>query len=260
MTRIGASDVPAIMGTCDFNNAQSVWEVKTGLKEPFKGNWATQRGHDLEPIARELYEEKFNVKAPATFVKNKDWEILTSSLDGWTGERVVEFKAPSKSKHQMAIDGIVPTTYRDQLQTQMLCAGVDVAHYVSFDPDDGIAVVEVIADKERQKLILSTCMAFWDLVLTKTPPNGGEIEQPELEVVFLALKQTREKLKQLENEEKTYLDKIKESMRAERIKCGEFTAQWSTRKGNVNYKDIPELKNVDLEKYRGKETRVFTAK
>lgn len=260
MTRIGASDVPAIMGTCDFNNAQSVWEVKTGLKEPFKGNWATQRGHDLEPIARELYEEQFNVKAPATFVKYKDWEILTASLDGWTGERVVEFKAPSKLKHQMAIVGIVPPTYRDQLQTQMLCAGVDIAHYVSFYPDDGISVVEVTADKERQKQILLTCKAFWDLVLTKTPPNGGFVEQPELEIVFMALKQTREKLKQLEAEEKSYIDKIKESMKSDRIKCGDFTAQWNTRKGSIDYDKIEILKTIDLEQYRKKETRVFTVK
>jgi len=32
------------------------------------------------------------------------------------------------------------------------------------------------------------------------------------------------------------------------------------RKGNINYKAIPELKGVDLEQYRGKESTFFTVK
>lgn len=258
--RIGASEVPAIMGTCDFNTAQSVWEIKTGKKDPFVGNWATRRGHDLEPIAREHYEQKYLVKAPALFVKYSEWETLTATLDGFTGECVVEIKAPSKQKHQMAIDGIVPSTYRDQVQAQMLCAGVDIAHYVSFDPDDGIAVVEVKADKARQEEIVKACKAFWELVLSDTPPDGGEIEQPELEDLFSSIIKTRNEIKMLEKEEKSYIEKIKSLMKSDKVKCGNFKAQWTVRKGNVVYKDIPELKGVDLEKYRGPDTNVFTVK
>jgi putative phage-type endonuclease len=259
--RIGASEVPAIMGTCDFNNAYGLWELKTGKKDPFLGNWATRRGNDLEPVVRELYERKYDVEAYPVFKQLDAWPTLTASLDGFTGSTVVEIKVPSKEKHQLAINGIVPTTYRDQVQAQMLCAGVNIAHYVSYSTDDDqIAVVEVMADKVRQAEILKACKAFWAMVESNTPPDGGEVEQPELETIFWSIDQVREKIKDLENEEKTYVEKIKQMMKADKIKCGKFKAYWSTRKGNVKYADIPELKGLDLEKYRGPDTRVFTVK
>ena len=259
--RIGASEVPAIMGTCDFNNAVGLWELKTGKKDPFLGNWATRRGNELEPVVRELYERKYDVEAYPIVKPYEPWPTLTASLDGFTGSTVVEIKVPSKEKHQLAINGIVPTTYRDQVQVQMLCAGVNIAHYVSYSPDDDdIAVVEVMADRKRQEEILAACKAFWTLVETNTPPEGIEVEQPELEDLFVSLMQTRDKIKDLEKEEKLYADKIKELMKSDKIKCGKFKAYWSTRKGNVKYADIPELKGVDLDKYRGSDTRVFTVK
>lgn len=259
--RIGASEVPAIMGTCDFGSAMSVWEIKTGRKDPFVGNWATQRGHDLEPLVREIYEREFNVKASPKFVQYETWPTLTATLDGFTGQQVVEIKVPSAKKHEMALNGLVPTTYRDQIQAQMLCAGVDEAHYVSYDPiKEQIAVVLVKADKNRQDEILSMCKTFWELVQNNVPPVSVEVEQPELEVLFVMLKKTREQMKALESEEKTYIDKIKSLMISDKVKCGDFKAYWTTRKGSVKYADIPELKGVDLEQYRGPDTRVFTVK
>ena len=40
----------------------------------------------------------------------------------------------------------------------------------------------------------------------------------------------------------------------EKFEYKDFKIITTTRKGNVNYSKIPELKNVDLEKYRAKDS------
>lgn len=42
------------------------------------------------------------------------------------------------------------------------------------------------------------------------------------------------------------------------ISCGEFRVKTVVRKGNVNYKNIPQLIDVDLEQYRGKPSKYQT--
>lgn len=68
----------------------------------------------------------------------------------------------------MALCGLVPDTYQDQLQTQMLVSGSDIAYYVSFhdtQPDEfDYAEVVVRADKKRQNQILEVAKRFWEIV------------------------------------------------------------------------------------------------
>jgi hypothetical protein len=53
-------------------------------------------------------------------------------------------------------------------------------------------------------------------------------------------------------------DKFKELMPHTRVKCNGYLAYYSEKLGNINYKAVPELQGVDLEKYRAKPSQVFT--
>lgn len=261
---IGASEVPAIMGTCDFRSAYQVWLDKTGIFKKDVDNFATQRGRYYEPIILEEYSKKIGVKTIPKVMEYKEWNILSASLDGWREDGViVECKCPSKAKHQLALAGYVPETYKDQIQAQLLVSGASYADYVSFDPNEPeetrLAIVQVSHNPERQALILEKCKEFWSFVLSKTPPHGTA-EQPELYNDLVELDSIRAEMTKLDKKRKELEDKIKSSMKANHVICENFAVTWTERKGVIDYSAIPELQGVDLERYRKPPTKVFTIK
>jgi putative phage-type endonuclease len=250
---IGASDVPAIMNECDFKKPLDLWLVKTKRKEPFAGNFATQRGIDAEPAIRKLYEELMGVPLEAPVLEFKEWPVLSASLDGLNREAeiVVEFKYPSAEKHKQAVLGKVPKTYAAQLQAQMLVTGYDTAHYVSYDGTD-IAVVVVKEDKEYQARILEECKKFWNYVETDTEPPSEYIELTgaDLELMakeYISVVSTINELKEKQDElKKAILAKTE----ASKAKFYGLRLLRTSRKGAVDYSKVKELSGVDLEVYR----------
>lgn len=262
---IGASEIPAIMGTCDFKGIYQLWLEKTGQVEKFKGNWATRRGHEYEPIAREEYSQITGNKVEDKVLEYEAWPILSASLDGFVAESstVVEIKTPSKAKHQLALSGSIPDTYKDQIQAQLLVAGVSRADYVSYAPGEAdgvrVAIVKVEADPERQAAILERAKFFWQCVETNTPPVDI-VEQPELKATMEKYRDITNSIDTLEKQLEDLREEIKKQIKADKVTCEGWTISWGTRKGNVDYAKIPELKEVDLNKYRKPDSRVFTIK
>lgn len=261
---IGASEVPAIMGTCDFKTAYQLWLDKTGIYKKDVDNFATQRGKMYEPIILEEYERKIGVKTVQKVLEYPEWPVLSASLDGWREDNVVvEVKCPSKAKHQLALAGYVPETYKDQIQAQLLVSGASYADYVSYDPNEPeetrMAIVQVSNDFQRQTQILEKAKEFWALVLAKIPPQGT-VEQIELYDDLIEISSIKSEIAKLEKKKKELEDKIKSSMKANHVICEQFSITWTERKGAIDYESIPELIGVDLEKYRKPATKVFSIK
>lgn len=143
-THIGASDAPIIMGESPWSNPVKLYEEKLGVRESKFYSPAMQRGHDLEPIARELFTQRTSLIVPAKTIKSTIYPWMIASLDGLSedGLNVVEIKCPNKVDHALAVRGSVPTKYKAQLQHQMVCAGVNKMYYCSFNGVE-IAIVEV---------------------------------------------------------------------------------------------------------------------
>lgn len=262
---VGASEVPAIMGTCDFKNIYQLWLEKTGKVEKFQGNWATRRGQEMEPVARRLYEAKTGFTVRDCVLEYASYPVLSASLDGFVDSEqlVIEIKTPSKAKHQLALSGYVPETYRDQVQAQLLVSGVESADYVSFSPDEPdetqLAIIRVRADKQRQQEILEAVIKFWYHVQMDIAPIDVAT-QPELNPMLVERQKVVDAIKMLEGELEQHNENIKAMMKANRVECENYVVSFTERKGNVEYAKIPELKTVDLEKYRKKSTKVFTVK
>lgn len=260
---IGASEVSAILGESDFMSAYDLWLIKTGQKEAFKGNWATQRGTDAEPEIRRLYEELYGVKLTAPVMEYPYWPILSASLDGYSEEMVlvVEFKYPSKAKHEMAERGIVPETYRAQIQAQLLVSGCGTAHYVSYNGKE-IAVVVVKENKEYQGRILAACQIFWQQVESKTPPAGSPVflESDTLETLAARYKELDRIAARTDDEMKLIKQKLDELVQEDKAKFYGLSLTRSERQGAVDYGKIPELRGVDLNLYRKSPTKVLTIK
>lgn len=260
---IGASDVPAIMGESDFQKPYDIWLVKTGSESKFKGNWATQRGTDAEPKIRALYEELYKVKVTSPVMTYPEWPVMSASLDGYSEEMrlVAEFKYPGAAKHRLAEEGIVPLTYRSQLQAQLLVSGCKVAHYVSYNGFN-IAVVVVKEDKEHQIRILFECKKFWHLVETKTPPAGAPVflESDTLDTLATEYKRLNRIATNTTESMKLIKQKLDELVEEDKARFSGLSLTRSDRKGAVDYDKIPELNGIDLEAYRKPSIKVLMIK
>lgn len=166
---LGASDAPAVMGRSKWTTPYGLFRQKIGLDPGPKMNPAMARGIRLEPKARAAYERfTGNVMVPVV-LECIEHPILRASLDGLeaNGKTILEIKCPGKEAHLLAMNGIVPENYVDQVQQQLYVSGAEVAHYWSFDGDEG-ALVVVYPDPDRIKLIIEESQRFWERVESQT--------------------------------------------------------------------------------------------
>lgn len=261
---IGASDAPIIMGVSPWKTPYQLWLEKTGkVKSDKNGNWATQRGHDLEPKARAQYELETGNNCPPRLVEYALAPYIRASLDGFDREKniVLEIKCPGAADHSKALAGEVPEKYYPQLQHQLLVTGANCAHYYSFDGEKGV-LIEVKPDISYCSKLFLKLEKFWNLVQTDTPPELSEkdykkIKDSRLSELACLYIENEKKLDLLREENERIKSEI---ISHEKVAENKFSmidnilVQKISRKGAVDYSKIPELKNVDVELYRKKES------
>lgn len=180
---IGASESPIIMGVSPWSTPYQLWQEKTGrLKRDFS-NYATERGHRLEPKARASYEFKFGYNCPPILATNQRFPFIRASLDGWNAENgvILEIKCPGRMDHEKALAGQIPEKYFPQIQHQFLAVGnAKVAHYYSYDGERGVCV-ECLPDLEYQEKLFEALCAFWQCIRDDVPPPMTEKERKKYE-------------------------------------------------------------------------------
>jgi len=264
-SKLGASDIPVVLGLSKYKTALQLWEEKTGQVpreelDAFAGRYA-QRGHDLEPIAREKVITLLDMDfVPTVFTKR----YLMASLDGWNADAkvVLEIKCPGKEDHAIALSGKVPEHYYPQMQAQMYVSDALLGYYYSFDGVNGV-LISVDRDYKFFDGVMKDIDFFWSCVQSGIPPEPTTkdwVKTRDVGLVSLVNEYTeikyrdavlQKKLKQLKSD-------IEGRLTHPRTIVGEVKIQKIYRKGNVQYKNVPELKNVDLEPYRAKTTTYYT--
>ena len=148
--------------TAGYQNyiAQIVAERLTGLSAGSDYvSEAMQNGIDLEPRARTLYEiQTGNTVDEIDFVVHPDIPNFGASPDGIVGDGLIEIKCRNLSNHIKVILGDkVDRTAMIQMQSQMMCAGLEWCDYVHFNPqmpaDLQLHIQRVDADPELQEVI-----------------------------------------------------------------------------------------------------------
>jgi putative phage-type endonuclease len=118
-----------------------------------------ERGKELEPIAREMYELETNNKVEQIgFVTNeKVSKVGGASPDGMIENGLVEIKCFEDKKHfQMIVNGLeVEPQYMWQMQMQMLFTETEFVDFVAYNPNytKSLLIKRVVADKEMQDKI-----------------------------------------------------------------------------------------------------------
>lgn len=262
---IGASDAPVVMGVSPYKTAYELWEEKTGLvSSDSEGNWATRRGHELEPRARANYELEYMISMPIAFVEHREYPFIRASLDGYNeaASRILEIKCPGKADHDLALQGKVPEKYWPQVQHQLFATGAKVCHYYSFDGERG-ALVEVYPDLEYIEKLVEQEVAFWRLVETQTPPKLSDrdykkFDDPKVLADLSDYRKISLQIWELEKQQAELKNRITASMTHPNMTDGEIKVSRCFRKGTIDYSKIPDLEHVDLEQFRKSPTTYYT--
>lgn len=259
---LGSSDAPVVLKKSPWSTPYKLWQEKLGLVPPPVANDAMKRGVELEPIARKFYEEKTGIEMPATLVEHEKISFLRASLDGLNKKIGLEIKCPGARSHAQTMQTkSIPEHYMWQLVHQMAAGNLDRVDYLSFDGKDGI-IIPFERDLKLEKNLLAEETAFWDLVTHQIEPEVTESDFEVLsamEMIELAREyQTLDReIKGLTERREAIKDQFQKQTKGRPTKCGGLLMQAVTRRGNVDYAKIPELKNVDLEKYRKSSIQSF---
>jgi putative phage-type endonuclease len=130
-TKITSTDAGTILGVNPWKSLKKLREEKFGVRDDYK-NAAMQRGHDLEPVARKLYEDLYTVKLkPKVFVR----DFAMASVDGICdkNEHLIEIKCPTEKNIGKSLSREIPDYYFAQMQHQLYVLGLDIMYYCVYD-------------------------------------------------------------------------------------------------------------------------------
>lgn len=256
---LGASDAPAVMGVSPWTTQYQLWEDKLGLAPPKEDNYHMKRGRELEPVARDAYMMETGHVVEPKMVIHPEIKYMMANFDGISEDHkiAVEIKCPGEKDHLLAKEGMVPEKYMPQLQHQLAVIGVNQLHYFSYRDGD-TALIEVGRDESYIKKLLVEERKFWKCVETLTPPPLSDRDYDQRNDLAWAQAaaswaEANAELERAKEKEKICRDTLV-TLAGNKNTIGQgVRVQRVVRKGSIDYKSVPELKDVDLEKYR-KET------
>ena len=250
-----ASETPAVLGCCPYNNAESVRKAKRGTNSDYQTE-AMQRGHEQEEIARPVIALAWGEPLePGVF----EAEEYGASVDGinMDGTMIVEIKSPWKAADSDRWRDAENNTIADndwyQVQHQLMVTGAEQAWFVVWSGDNW-SMVQVYPDVDAFEEIMAAWDAFWP-----------SIEQRDDEEWQAAAHRYQE-AKAASDKAAQELEDAKAALIA--MTPGEYssgagvTVERIARKGTIDWKAVQknELGDADLEQYRKPGSSYFKIK
>lgn len=260
--KIGASDAPIIMEVSPWKTPFQLWLEKTGQSTASQ-NQHMMRGHALEETARTAFERTTNLIVFPRVVQSREHEWMIASLDGidMDGKILVEIKCAGEADHVLAKQGKIPEKYYPQLQHQLAVTEISKGYYYSFDGSEGV-IVEVDHNPEYINKLIESEKKFMECMQTFSAPSlttkdynfRDDLTWNERAQKWL---QKKRELENIEQVEKMLRNELIELACNQSSQGGGIRLTLSTRKGTVDYRTIPCLKEIDLEIYRKPPSKVW---
>lgn len=140
-----------------------VTELLTGRANEHYVSPDMERGTELEPMARSLYElEKQSLVQEVGFVLHPTLDFMGASPDGLVGkDGGIEIKAPRDTTFVRWIkEGVVPFAHRPQMYANMLCCEREWWDFCGFSPYFKPFIVRLPRDEEEIKKIEDEAARF----------------------------------------------------------------------------------------------------
>lgn len=262
--KIGASDAPIIMGVSPWKTAYQLWQEKLSISTPQEESFAMRRGKAMEEEARQYASRYLNTSFCPEVLLHKNYDWMIASLDGINRDKnvILEIKCPGKEDHRDALAGIVPFKYYPQLQHQMHVSESSKCYYLSYTQDSP-TVIEVNYDVDYVENMINEELKFLMCLRDLNPPELSDkdyLVREDLEWKSMCEEYDRlcKELEEIELRKEETKKRLIDSCNNIPTKgCGLFVKK-IIRAGVVDYKKIPELKNVDLNAYRKKPTQYWS--
>lgn len=268
-TMRNASETPAVLGLSPWLTPYGLWLLKTARSQPTVTE-AMTHGTRTEPQARAAYEAHTGHIMNPLVLQDGPY---SASLDGinLAGDLIVEIKCPFRGKQSSlwreAVAGRVPGHYAAQVQHQLMVADAMSAHYWVFAEGEGL-LLTVRRDEEVMDLIREAWDDFQQYLDSDSPPPLTDADAMQREdaawsqaaQVFLEAKRHADKADEALDEARKALVAL--SQHPKEVGAGVSVMKlWKA--GSVDYKKVPELEGVELDRYRAKgreEVRVTVVK
>lgn len=280
--RITGSAVGAILGLSKFTSPDEMMRrmVRSyhGAESEFVGNIATEWGKKHEDEAIEALKGYLGIEVTHSpfFALELEGMRIGASPDGFTSDDgCLEVKCPfgSRNKKVDASENLDShPDYYAQMQWEMLCTKKEFTWYGVWTLK-GVDAILVRYNSDWISDSLPQIKAFWKKyqeIIASPELSLPYLESPKDEYIirndeeFEALAQEYRML----TEQQTIMDrKVDEAKKAllelcagRNIKGDGLIIYSSTKKGNVDYSKVPQLKGVDLDQYRKASTITWTVK
>ncbi|MCX7167745.1 MAG: YqaJ viral recombinase family protein [Rhodocyclales bacterium] len=268
-TMRNASETPAVLGISPWVTPYQLWLIKTG-RSTQAVTQAMTHGTQLEPQARASYEAQTgHVMNPLVMQDG----LYSASLDGITlaGDLIVEVKCPFRGRQSKlwreAREGAVPAYYAAQIQHQMMVSGASEAHLWVYVGNEGL-LLTLHRDEPAMEAIRGAWDTFSQYLDGEAPPPLADADSVQRDdpawgdaaAAFVAAKRNADSADEALDAARQRLVDLAKNPR-ETGSGVSVVKLWKT--GNVDYKKVPELRGVDLDRYRGKgreEVRVTVTK
>ena len=260
---IMATDSSVILGINEYKTPYRLWSEKLSLVEEWQQSFAASEGSRLEPIAREYFisEIGFNVEPAIVISSSHLW--MGASLDGISdcGKYAVEIKC-SRKIYEKAMKNEIDEMYLCQMQHQMFVLDIPLIYFYAYW-DEKTKLIEVVRYDEHIKKIIEKGFVFWkENIKGMFPPELTERDfeeryDDEFRFYSNVYLQSKKLLDVYEKQTETARLQLIDLCKGKSCKGFGIKVSKVVRKGNVEYKSIPELNNVDLECYRKKPIETY---
>ncbi len=255
-----ASEAPVVMDVSPWEPDTwfKLWQAKTGRIGRPATSMAMQHGIDMEGAARTAYEKYTgNIMQPMVMGKN-DW--LSASLDGisFHGDLLLEIKCPVNGEDsrswQQARAGEIPLHYYWQIQHQLYVSDACAAHLWMFDGTDGF-LAEVLPELDNQQKLLHAWRDFWTYIATDSPPPLTDKDtltraDDVWATAATAYRSAKDELKRAEVKAEQARTRLIGLASHPKVAGAGVTVTKYWQQGRINYGAIPELKEIDIDRYR----------
>ena len=264
-----ASETAAVLGISPWVTPYQLWMIKTG-RSTQAVTPPMQHGTKMEPEARAAYETHTgNLMQPLVLQDGP----YSASLDGINldGDLIVEIKCPFRGKAsplwKEASEGRVQGHYAAQVQHQLMVAGASTAHFWVYAEGEGMLIM-LKRDEELMSLIREGWDDFAQYLDTDSPPPLTEADSAQrTDQAWADAAKTYLEAKTKADAADTVLEQARKALvgllRHPRESGEGVNVVRLWKAGNVDYKRVPELKGVNLDRYRGQgreEVRVTVVK
>ena len=235
---IGSSDAPVAIGMSRYKSPLELWMEKTGRKMPddLSNKDAVFWGTTLEPIVANVYAEKTGkkVRRVNSVLQHPEHPFMLANLDRIVeGGGVLEIKTAGLRSQGQWEEG-VPVAYQIQVLHQLAVTGKAWADVAVLIGGQEFRIYRIERDETRITQLLELEKTFWQHVERQTPPDADGSasshraltllypqnsttlvdysEKPEMNALFKALMEARQRSKMAEQQESLLEQRIKEAI------------------------------------------------